>query len=65
MWGDNDQNDLKFVILYFIHTVVFSSEKKTKEFPSYILTLLKSVGTLITRGVSISFVDEEFEKEDE
>ncbi|KAG5598614.1 hypothetical protein H5410_029984 [Solanum commersonii] len=31
VWGDNDQDGLKFAILIFIQTVIFSGEKRTKK----------------------------------
>ncbi|WMV10974.1 hypothetical protein MTR67_004359 [Solanum verrucosum] len=33
VWGDNDQDGLKFAMLFFIQTVIFSGERVTKKVP--------------------------------
>ncbi|KAH0640133.1 hypothetical protein KY285_036719 [Solanum tuberosum] len=42
VWGDNDQDGLKFVILFFIQTVIFSGERLTKKVPRLYFDLVES-----------------------
>ncbi|XP_049401583.1 uncharacterized protein LOC125865429 [Solanum stenotomum] len=42
VWGDNDQDGLKFAILFFIQTVIFSGERVTKKVPRLHFDLVES-----------------------
>ena len=42
VWGENDQDGLKFAILYFIQTVIFSGERATKKVPRLYFDLVES-----------------------
>ncbi|KAL3377590.1 hypothetical protein AABB24_003806 [Solanum stoloniferum] len=42
VWGDNDQDGLKFVILFFIQTVIFAGERVTKKVPRLHFDLVES-----------------------
>ncbi|KAK4709890.1 hypothetical protein R3W88_004403 [Solanum pinnatisectum] len=42
VWGDNDQNGLKFTILYFVQTDIFSGGKYTKKVPRLHFYLVES-----------------------
>ncbi|XP_069151170.1 uncharacterized protein [Solanum lycopersicum] len=42
VWGENDQDGLKFAILYFIQTVIFSGERATKKILRLYFDLVES-----------------------
>ncbi|KAG5580584.1 hypothetical protein H5410_051211, partial [Solanum commersonii] len=42
VWADNEDDTLKFAILYFIHTYVYSGEKTTKRIPRIHFNLVES-----------------------
>ena len=42
VWGENNQDALKFAILYFIQTVIFSGERATKKVPRLYFYLVES-----------------------
>ena len=42
VWGENYQDGLKFAILYFIQTVIFSGERATKKVPRLYFDLVES-----------------------
>ncbi|KAH0662140.1 hypothetical protein KY284_027071 [Solanum tuberosum] len=42
VWADNEDNALKFAILYFIHTYVYSGERTSKKIPRIHFDLVES-----------------------